>query len=123
LPSHLHLLSDGLPTIILNSHTESKVENLTYIKLQDFSPESIAQKLYQLGIYSLIVEGGKQVLKGFIDSSFWDEARVIKTKKSLIQLYNEKDLITAPLCNGKFTSSQILQNDVLTIIENPSKPS
>jgi diaminohydroxyphosphoribosylaminopyrimidine deaminase / 5-amino-6-(5-phosphoribosylamino)uracil reductase len=122
LPSHFHLLSDGLPTIILNSHKESTSENLTYIALQDFSPELILQKLFQLGIYSLIVEGGKQVLKNFIESNCWDEARIIKTKEKLSHTYDDKYLITAPDCQGKFISSIMLQNDELTIIENQSKP-
>lgn len=121
LPSHLNLLSDGLPTIVLNSIKESSFENLTYIKLQDFSPDQIAQKLFQHGIYSLIVEGGKQVLQNFIDTNCWDEARIFKTKKTLSQSYNLQNLISVPHCNGRLISSAKLQNDDLTIIENQQK--
>lgn len=38
--------------------------------------KNIAHILYRYGIQSIIIEGGKHTLQGFIDNNLWDEARV-----------------------------------------------
>lgn len=38
--------------------------------------EEILSRLYERGIQSLLVEGGRTVLQQFIDSELWDEARI-----------------------------------------------
>ncbi len=40
------------------------------------SIDELLAKLYERGIQSLLVEGGRQVLQAFIDRSLWDEAYV-----------------------------------------------
>jgi diaminohydroxyphosphoribosylaminopyrimidine deaminase/5-amino-6-(5-phosphoribosylamino)uracil reductase len=40
--------------------------------------------LYQLKIQSVLVEGGAKLLQSFIDEGMWDEARVIKNEKLII---------------------------------------
>ncbi len=42
----------------------------------DTSPEAIAGQLFDEGISSLLVEGGAQVLRSFIEAGLWDVARV-----------------------------------------------
>lgn len=54
----------------------------------DFNQNIIPQMLNALHkrqIQSLIVEGGRHTLQGFIDGNFWDEARVFKSKTLLGQ--------------------------------------
>ena len=43
----------------------------------------ILERLYILGICSIIVEGGKTTLEAFIDEDLWDEARVFKGNAQL----------------------------------------
>ena len=42
------------------------------------------EKLFELDIQSVLVEGGASLLQSFIDSRLWDEARVITNAKMLI---------------------------------------
>lgn len=44
----------------------------------------IVNALYQLKIQSVLVEGGARLLQSFIDEDLWDEARVIKNEKLII---------------------------------------
>ena len=43
--------------------------------------EQVLQKLYELKIQSLIVEGGKQLLESFMEKGIWDEAHVFVGNK------------------------------------------
>ncbi|MNJ85154.1 Riboflavin biosynthesis protein RibD [compost metagenome] len=76
-PEDATLFTDGLKTIVLNGKEEKVVDSVHYIKLEQFSPESILSKLYELQISSVIIEGGAFTLTQFIDAGLWDEALVI----------------------------------------------
>lgn len=54
------VLSDGLSTHIINAH----------------SAEEVAKRVFDMGLQSIIIEGGTQTLQTFIDSNLWDEANV-----------------------------------------------
>ena len=63
----------------------SKVTMLNGDKI-DFEKDIVKQmcdKFYHDKILSIIVEGGTKTLLNFIDSGFWDEMRVFKTKDKL----------------------------------------
>lgn len=47
----------------------------------DFSIKNILRDLHQKGIQSVIVEGGIETLKSFINENLWDEARVLQSTK------------------------------------------
>ena len=64
----------------------------------------------KLGI--ILVEGGSKVLNGFIESGFWDEARIITNTKLRI----EKG-IAAPKIQGKLIESDQLLNDKIQYIQ------
>ena len=72
-------------TIIFNDKINLTTKNLIYVK-SDFKNlvEDILNKLYNLKIISLIVEGGKYTIDKFISSNNWDEARVFTSEKTLI---------------------------------------
>jgi diaminohydroxyphosphoribosylaminopyrimidine deaminase/5-amino-6-(5-phosphoribosylamino)uracil reductase len=75
------LLSDGKPTIVINSKIEQKDGQTQYIKVDDTSDlTNILRLLFGLGITSLLVEGGASLLQSFINQGLWHEARVIRTK-------------------------------------------
>lgn len=48
------------------------------LKKNDVSAARICETLYNMGIQSLLVEGGARVLEHFISEGFWDEARIFK---------------------------------------------
>lgn len=60
LPSSLHLMDDSVPTLVY------RTGNLN----------EIMTDLYERGVQSLLVEGGRSLLQSFIEASLWDEARV-----------------------------------------------
>jgi len=66
--------------------------------------------LFDLGLTSVIVEGGAQVLSSFIESNLWHEAFIIKTNKIL------EAGISAPLVEGRVEKVfHLADNDVLII--------
>lgn len=79
-PQQATVFTDGLPTIVLNQLKNDQQNNVTYIQLTDFSLTQILSKLHEMNILSVIIEGGKTTLQGFIDEGFWDEAHVIVGK-------------------------------------------
>jgi diaminohydroxyphosphoribosylaminopyrimidine deaminase / 5-amino-6-(5-phosphoribosylamino)uracil reductase len=118
LPAYLHLFSDGQATIVLNEVKEEKIGDIAYIKLDDSNPLSIVKKLFSLGLYSIIIEGGAKVLNSFIESGLWDEARVIKTGKKLSNDFHNDNLIAALNCFGIIHEERSLDDDKLTVIYN-----
>ena len=55
---------------------EDIISEMPYTPLPENTDEAI-KKMYQLGIQSVIVEGGKNTLERFISSDLWDEARIL----------------------------------------------
>ena len=87
LPSQLHLLDGSLRTIVWNQVNNHAAPNLDHV-LIDAEKDTIEQILtasYQMGIQSIIVEGGAALLQTFIDKGLWDEARVICNEQLSIE--------------------------------------
>lgn len=63
------------------------------------SADEIVSALYKEGISSVIVEGGRITLQGFLDSGIWDEARVFTGGSELVEG------IRAPQLKGSFSGS------------------
>jgi diaminohydroxyphosphoribosylaminopyrimidine deaminase/5-amino-6-(5-phosphoribosylamino)uracil reductase len=83
LPSHLHLMDGSIRTIVWNQVNHHTAPNLNHV-LVDAEKDTIEQILtasYQMGIQSVIVEGGAALLQDFIDKGYWDEARVISNEQ------------------------------------------
>jgi diaminohydroxyphosphoribosylaminopyrimidine deaminase/5-amino-6-(5-phosphoribosylamino)uracil reductase len=83
LPRHLKLFDQSTPTLVLTSKEKLEEHNLSFLQL-DFKENIIPQFLdilYQRGIQSLLVEGGKELLDSFIAAGLWDEIRVLEGNK------------------------------------------
>lgn len=92
-------------------HSENPI--LTSQITHEYTLESILKSLYlekKLGI--ILVEGGSKVLNGFIESGFWDEARIITNTKLRIQ-----NGIAAPIIQGKLIKSGQLLYDKIQYIQ------
>lgn len=76
LSHELNLLDQTIPTLIFNTAKGETKENLEWIHLDQITPEAVLKELHSRKIQSLIVEGGSQILRHFIESGLWDEARI-----------------------------------------------
>ncbi|TSJ47569.1 bifunctional diaminohydroxyphosphoribosylaminopyrimidine deaminase/5-amino-6-(5-phosphoribosylamino)uracil reductase RibD [Fluviicola chungangensis] len=76
-PKEASVFTDGRKTLVINSLEDKEVNNLRFIRLNDLTPESILNTLFQLGINSVLIEGGANTLTRFIKSDLWDEALII----------------------------------------------
>ena len=73
------------------------------------------EKLYELQIQSVIIEGGASILNQFITANIWDEARIFTSKAIW-----EKGL-RAPIIKGDILEELAVGNDELTIYKPYSK--
>ncbi|HYC87215.1 MAG TPA: bifunctional diaminohydroxyphosphoribosylaminopyrimidine deaminase/5-amino-6-(5-phosphoribosylamino)uracil reductase RibD [Chryseosolibacter sp.] len=77
LPAHLQLFDGSVKTICYNLTTDRFSENRELVKLPgDSFLKHVIADLFRRNIQSLMVEGGSQILRTFIDADLWDEARV-----------------------------------------------
>lgn len=88
LPETLQIFDGKIPTIIFNKYQHTlpfeqisagSLKGVNYYQVtEDVSfAHQLLNGLYQLGVQSVLVEGGAQLLQSFIDDDAWDEARVI----------------------------------------------
>ena len=68
---------------IVFSNSKKKIDGINIIANDFNNKESIINTIYNLGIQSVIVEGGRKTLQFFIDNNYWDCIRIIKTNKEL----------------------------------------
>ncbi len=80
-PLNIHafkLGSDEAPTLVLTNDTEGQNNNVRYVACDNVHHvASVLHRLHRENVLSVLVEGGSHVLKSFLESGLWDEARVI----------------------------------------------
>lgn len=82
LPSGLSLFDGKVPTLIISEKKGEFKENVSYAVI-DFGKDvakQVTQKLYEMNLQSLIVEGGTKTLNTFLEGDLWDEAYVMQSK-------------------------------------------
>lgn len=72
----------------------------------------LVRRLYDRGIYTLMVEGGAKLLQSFLHEGLWDEARVISTDHPL------DSGVKAPNITGKLIEKNTFQNNTYSRISN-----
>jgi diaminohydroxyphosphoribosylaminopyrimidine deaminase/5-amino-6-(5-phosphoribosylamino)uracil reductase len=88
IPSGAFLFDGSAPTTVFVASAPpgaAKKEHVKYIEI-DFSGDTnrqISDRLYDEKIYSLLIEGGAQLLASFIEKEMWDEAYVEIAEKTL----------------------------------------
>jgi diaminohydroxyphosphoribosylaminopyrimidine deaminase/5-amino-6-(5-phosphoribosylamino)uracil reductase len=82
VPPEAKLFNNESKTIIINGKME-KEEGTNFYRRAEKGIKAMLDVLYKEKILSVIIEGGAKTLQVFIDSGYWDEARVI-TNNSLI---------------------------------------
>jgi len=114
LPNTLNLFDKTQPTLVLNKKQNTKSENLEMVKIKfgESFLRNLLNELYNRGITSLFVEGGKELLNTFISQNYWDEARVFTGNKNFITG------TSAPNIRGNIVSEEQLRDNILRIISN-----
>lgn len=119
LPAQSRLLQPGPPVVVFNAHRHSGNFRLYhhdtatpavhyYQVTEDVSlVHQVCNACVQLGIQSVLVEGGARLLQSFIDDGCWDEARVITNE----QLYVQQGLPAPRLGGFRLQHTDRLMND------------
>ena len=89
-----------------------------FIKLSfgDQLEEQVLDELYKRGIQSVLVEGGGQILRGFIEKSLWDEAILFKG----LSIFGKGT--KAPQIAGELKLSFKIVEDEVSILQNQPGP-
>ena len=118
LPATANIFDGTVPTYVYNEIKASIENNVHYrlVKMEQHFMGVIFADLFQLGIQSVLVEGGASLLQSCINQDYWDAARVI-TNTSL----HMKNGVKAPLFNVSIQiDQQFIQNDCITYYQNPN---
>lgn len=105
------------PALVFTFHPEKiKDPGLEAVPLNqnENSALQVTDYLYRSGIQSLFIEGGAEILRLFISSGLWDEARVFRGQKLF---YNG---IEAPVIEGHLFSRTGFSSSTLDVIINNS---
>jgi diaminohydroxyphosphoribosylaminopyrimidine deaminase/5-amino-6-(5-phosphoribosylamino)uracil reductase len=90
------VFNDGLPTIVFNQQKETNIGNTRFVHCSMENLTSILTKLHELNLQSVIVEGGANTLKPFIEQGIWDEAYRFVGNKTLGKGIRTLQLFPAP---------------------------
>lgn len=79
LPQNLKIFDGAIKTLVFTEKKAVSGNNIEFINVNynDQLLEEILEILFQRGIQSILVEGGKMLIESFIKKDLWDEARVI----------------------------------------------
>ena len=113
LEENLKLLNDGIHTIVYTNIKRKNRDCLEYIYYDNESLKlnNILSDLYHRDVISLIIEGGADLLNGFIQQNLWDEARIITGRMKL------HHGLKAPALHYS-GSKQIISDDLLEVVYN-----
>ena len=85
LPSSLKIFNKESRTIIFNRIKTEDQGNLVYYKIAGNNAlEEINNACYDMGLQSIIIEGGRKLLQSYIDNALWDESRIITNEDLII---------------------------------------
>ncbi len=102
--------------IVFTQNADAEFDNSEIVKLDSGknSESQVLEYLFASDIQSVIIEGGADVLRQFISTGLWDEARIFNG------LENFKEGVKAPEITGKMVSHIRFSRSVLDQILNKS---
>ena len=115
IPLDFHVFDGSVKTIVFTSSKSLFLEGTENLQIEhvDYAeniPQQICDVLYKNNIQSVIIEGGAQTLRGFINSDLWDEARIFIGNKKF-----SKGL-KSPKIEGVLKSIEEIDDDILKIM-------
>ena len=112
LTKTLNLFDGSQPTICYNLITNSKDENLEYVKLDTLHfLDELLKDLSKRKIQSIIIEGGSGLINSFIKNNIWDEARFFITPIIFVKG------IKSPELNLNYIDIKDIQDDSLNVTQ------
>ncbi len=69
--------------IVVCNSGKTKGEEIEYCEGLESGLEHVMSKLREMGVYSILIEGGARTLKSFIIDDLWNEAYVFKAQQTL----------------------------------------
>lgn len=118
IPKDANIYTDGVKTMILSKEKRQNENQVEFVAVESNSIKAYWSTLFDKGVLSIMVEGGKKLLKEIIKDGLWDEARIITSDTKL----NEG--IRAPNLIGELYHKQRLSDDsIVTILNNKGEKS
>lgn len=112
LHDHLHLFDGKQKTLCYNVLRHEEKRNLSLIRIDEENfITQLVKDLSKQKIQSVMIEGGAQTLRLFIDLNLWDEARVFTSPR----LFYEG--ISSPKLKGRLVALERIESDVLEIFK------
>ena len=114
LSKKLNLFDNASTTLVFNELIDLKEGQTHYVRL-DFEGsllEPMLNYLYETGIQSILVEGGRRLIDSFIQADLWDEARVFKGFKQF------GAGVPAPVIQTAEPEEYRIREDVLMFYQN-----
>jgi diaminohydroxyphosphoribosylaminopyrimidine deaminase/5-amino-6-(5-phosphoribosylamino)uracil reductase len=111
-PSESTIFQDNEPLLVFTQRKREDFSSKRFIDLEDFTLDTILKKLYDSGINSVFVEGGKNTLETFLSSGLWDEAYVIKGQNEF------EDGLKAPVVTKLPSNTFSFKGDVVYHFKN-----
>lgn len=114
VPATFNLYNNEAETIVFNSIKETIEGTIKFIKIEKENfLKTLMQKLFELQIQSVIIEGGSFTLQQFIDAKLWDEAIIIKNEN--LQLLNGTK---APKLNAEKIETKKFRDNIIEFYTN-----
>jgi diaminohydroxyphosphoribosylaminopyrimidine deaminase / 5-amino-6-(5-phosphoribosylamino)uracil reductase len=115
--TNFNALNGNGKTLVFTALPAQTKNHVQFIKINNSTNflEYVLTQLYNLNVQTVLVEGGFQLLQGFINSNIWDEARVFTNTELYIN-----NGIKAPLVNNRLlvNTTQMEKNVLHHYINN-----
>jgi len=118
IPLSNNIYNSAAKTIIFNEIKTDVTDHIHYIQMEDmhfYLAQKIAFQLYLMDIQSVIIEGGAQILRQFLEASLWDEARIFTSSDSW------SEGVSSPSIKGNLIEQIQIEKDKLSIYINNLK--
>jgi diaminohydroxyphosphoribosylaminopyrimidine deaminase/5-amino-6-(5-phosphoribosylamino)uracil reductase len=110
VPPTAKLLSDGVPTLIINLHRQATEGTVRYAQVDAISPQNILKVLFAHGGQSVLIEGGPTLQGAFIAAGLWDEAVRITSSTAI------RNGLPAPLLHGLLSERFSAERDIVEVL-------
>ncbi len=109
LPHDLSVFDKSAESIVLNGVENKTIENIKHLKISSRTENisEILHLLYEENVQSLVVEGGSELFKHFINKALWDEARIFTGNHYFRSGIKAPDVKGVELSKHKFGNSTL----------------
>jgi diaminohydroxyphosphoribosylaminopyrimidine deaminase/5-amino-6-(5-phosphoribosylamino)uracil reductase len=96
VPENFKIFNEEAETLIFNSKKNAVEGRNNFIKIERKNDiAEVLERMYQLQIQSVLIEGGAFTLQQFINENLWDEAIIIKNENLILENGTKAPTLTA----------------------------